>query len=273
MYSLDEAQKGVGGKPPNQKEIQRVSVHCLVNFRVFNLPSILFNSFFPSFQLEAQIVKSKEQLEKSEVKYHKACAAVELARQDWQTEILKCCNQMQTLEMDRISQLEQLIKKLTLQVNLLSKKMLKVVDAFQNIKIDVDHDLKLACKKYGTGPNDQEISLYDVYSENTKNMMNRERRVANLQKWNDMLASDVHSQIRSRQGLDKVKTFAKENPNFGGNNEADIGLKFESVRLLQYLFEASLFKVQMALADLSEKPKPTFAMASQITTTYDKQVS
>lgn len=245
MYSLDEAQKGVGGKPPNQKEIQR---------------------------LEAQIVKSKEQLEKSEVKYHKACAAVELARQDWQTEILKCCNQMQTLEMDRISQLEQLIKKLTLQVNLLSKKMLKVVDVFQNIKIDVDADLKLACKKYGTGANDQEISLYDVYSENTKNMMNRERRVANLQKWNDMLAADVHAQVRSRQGLDKVKTFAKENPNFGGNNEADIGLKFESVRLLQYLFEASLYKVQMALADLSEKPaKPTFSLASQITTTYDKQ--
>ena len=26
MYSLDEAQKGVGGKPPNQKEIQRVNL-------------------------------------------------------------------------------------------------------------------------------------------------------------------------------------------------------------------------------------------------------
>ncbi len=62
MYSLDEAQKGVGGKPPNQKEIMK---------------------------LESQIVKSKETLEKSEIKYHKACSAVELARQDWQIEMLK----------------------------------------------------------------------------------------------------------------------------------------------------------------------------------------
>ena len=40
-------------------------------------------------KLEGQIIKIKENLEKSENKYHKACANVELARQDWQLETYK----------------------------------------------------------------------------------------------------------------------------------------------------------------------------------------
>jgi len=39
--------------------------------------------------LESQICKTKENLDKSEQKFHKSCAAVELARQDWQIEMVK----------------------------------------------------------------------------------------------------------------------------------------------------------------------------------------
>ena len=88
MYSLDEAQKGVGGKPANQKEIQRVYrllfYFCKVNFSRHKNKSLFF-----LLQIESQIVKIKENLEKSETKYHKACANVELARQDWQIETYK----------------------------------------------------------------------------------------------------------------------------------------------------------------------------------------
>lgn len=177
---------------------------------------------------------------------------------------------MQTIEVDRISQLEQLIKKLSLQVNFLSKKMLKIIDVYQNIHVDVNEDIKLACKKFGTSSNEQEICLYDIYSENTKNMMNRERRIANLGKWNELLNADLQSQVKSKQGLEKVKSFAKENPNFGANSQ-DVEQKIESVNLLQLLYEASVFKIQAALADLFENPKPTFSHSSSIVTTYDKQ--
>jgi nostrin len=248
MYSLDEAQKGVSGKPPNQKEIQR---------------------------LETQIVKTKEYLDKSESKYHKACAAVELARQDWQSETHKGCIQMQSIESDRISSLEQLIKKLTIQINLLSKKMNKIVQVFQNITVDVNSDIQLACKKYGTSSNEQDIYLYDVYAENTKNMMNRDRRITSLNKWADLMQLDVQSQLKASQGLEKVKSFAKDNPNFYTNNsEIDIDQKCESVHLMQLLYEASLFKIQSALADLSGQistNKPTYKYSNLMNTTYDKQ--
>ena len=107
---------------------------------------------------------------------------------------------MQSIEVDRINSLEQLIKKLTIQLNLLAKKMTKVVEVFESIEIDISSDIKAACKKYGTSPNEQEICLYDIFAENTKNMMNKDRRIANLNKWSQLFESDVKSQANSLQG-------------------------------------------------------------------------
>jgi hypothetical protein len=241
---LDEAQKGISGKPPNQKEIQKI---------------------------ESTIVKSKELLEKSELKYRKACACVELARQDWQVEMIRGCCQMQAIEADRIGSLEQLIKKLSIQIGLLSKKAHKIADVYDNIKISVADDVRLACKKYGTKPNEQELFLYDTYAENTKNMMNKDRRILNLTKWRDWLGSDIQEQAKQRLGLEKFKTFALNNPNFNSNNDAEVDIKLKSVDLLQILYESSQFKVQTALAELLDQPKPTAAHTNFLTT-YDKQV-
>ena len=91
--------------------------------------------------------------------------------------------------------------------------MTKIVDDYQNITIDIDKDIRTACKKYGNGKNEQEINLYDIYAENTKNMMNRDRRIENLKKWAALFKTDLQAQIKSRQGLEKMRTFAKENPN------------------------------------------------------------
>ena len=181
---------------------------------------------------------------------------------------------MQSIESDRISSLDQLIKKLTIQISLLAKKMNKIVEVFSRVSVDVKTDIHLACKKYGTSLNEQDIYLYDVYAENTKNMMNRDRRITCLNKWAELLSMDVQSQVKARQGLEKVKNFAKDNPNFyTNNNEMDIGQKCESVQLMQVLYEASLFKIQSALADLSGKTKPNYQYSNLMNTTYDKQVS
>jgi hypothetical protein len=51
MYSLDEAQKGIGGKPPNQKEIQRV-IKFMIYKCVFTIIKIYF--LFVSFELRSK---------------------------------------------------------------------------------------------------------------------------------------------------------------------------------------------------------------------------
>ena len=149
--------------------------------------------------------------------------------------------------------------------------MTKVVEIVQNLDVNIENDIKKACEKYGTGKNEQEVYLFDIYAENTKNMMNRDRRLANLTRWSELFTTDIESQVKSRQGLDKVKTFAKQNPSFNSNNDGEVNQKLESVKLLQILYEASLFKVQTALAELLDNPKPTYENSSNLTTTYDKQ--
>jgi len=181
---------------------------------------------------------------------------------------------MQSIEIDRISSLEQLIKKLTIQLNLLGKKMQKVVDVFEAIEIDISNDIKTTCKKYGTCQNEQEIYLYDIFAENTKNIMNKDRRIANLSKWSQLFETDVKSQTNSLQGLIKVKNFAKENPNFNSNNDADVNQKVESVKTLKILYEASLHKVKCALSELLEPnagTKPTYEHSYLMNTIFDKQ--
>jgi hypothetical protein len=266
MYSLNEAQKGVHGKPPKQKEIQKI---------------------------QDNLKHLQPLLEKSETKYHKACGSVELARQDWQTSLIKGCEQLQTLDEQRITQLSILLKRYTHQIGESSKKMSKMHDTLQRIDINVVDDIDLAAKKYGNYSNVHEIYLFDIYSENTKNMMNRDRRIANLNKWSSILSTDIQSQMKCiegngfcmgffeenrscrnknsciSKGLDRVKNFHKENPKFA-NNEDDVRQKINSIELLQNLYEGSLFKINCALSELHGKPKPGFKYEANIILTYDK---
>ena len=89
----------------------------------------------------------------------------------------------------------------------------------------------------------------------------------------ELFNTDVQSQVKAKEGLDKVKVFAKENPNFNTNNEGDIVQKIQSVNLMQTLYEASLYKVQAALANLWDTQRPSYHHANLINTTYDKQVN
>jgi hypothetical protein len=99
MYSLDEAQKGLNGKPPKQKDIQK---------------------------LEDTLLNLNKQLNTSETKYHKACGCVEIARQDWQLAMYKGCEQLQNIEEERINYLDVLLKKYSSQINESIKKLSKV---------------------------------------------------------------------------------------------------------------------------------------------------
>jgi len=116
-------------------------------------------------------------------------------------ETLRACTQMQAIESERICSLEQLIGKLSAQMGLLAAKQRRVGEACARIGVSVGEEIRMACRKYGAasggGGGEQELFLYDVFSENTKNMMNRERRGQSLSKWAEMLAGDLGSQVRA----------------------------------------------------------------------------
>lgn len=246
MYALDEA-KTINGKASKQKEIQK---------------------------LEDNLKQLKELFDQSELKYHKACGSVELARQEWQLAMLRGCDQLQLIEEERINKLDSLIKLYTNQVGDSVKKINKMLDTLKKIEINTKQDVDLISKKYGNSIKlEQELNLIDVYSENTKNMMNRERRIDNLKKWSNLLQNDINAQLRAKEGLDKVRIFNKQNPKFNSNNDDDIALKQNSVNLLKLLFDASLYKINSTLHELDSSlitTKPFFQYSQKIITTYDK---
>jgi len=244
MYTLDEAQKGVGGKPPKQKDIQK---------------------------LEEQLGSLKTLLETSELKYHKACGHVEFARQEWHITMSKGCELMQQIEEERISQLDALIKRYTGTVAESGKKVAKMLEMLQKVEINVKFDIDTSAKKFGTTKEtEQELFLFDIFSENTKNLMNRERRILNLSKWSKLLSTDVEAQLKAKEGLERHRHFTRENPKFANNSDDEISQKILSVQLLHLLYEASLFKVESSLAELVDKPKPTYRFFNNLQTTYDK---
>lgn len=146
-----------------------------------------------------------------------------------------------------------------------------MIESLSKIEIDVKKDIELAVQKYGTNKNEQEICLIDLYSENTKNMMNRDRRITNLTKWSKLLAIDIDAQIKTIEGIEKVRSFNRQNPKFN-NNDNDILQKIQSIKLLKLLYEASLFKIDTSLNELQNKSKPiaTNVYLNNIQTTYDK---
>lgn len=246
MYALDEAQKGMNGKPPKQKDVQK---------------------------LEDNLDNLNKLLTKSETKYHKACGCVEVARQDWQLSIYRSSEQLQMIEEERISYLDNLLKKYTFQINESTKKLSKMVEGLSKIEINVKRDIEIAVGKYGTSKNEQEIYLLDIYSENTKNMMYRDRRINNLTKWSQLIKTDYLSQDKIVEGIEKVRTFNKQNPKFGTNDD-ELLQKIQSIKLVKILYEACLFKIDSALADILDKPKPQIMennnYLKNISTTYDK---
>jgi hypothetical protein len=74
-------------------------------------------------------------------------------------------------------------------------------------------------------------------------------------------------------GIEKVRTFNKQNPKFGTNDD-ELLQKIQSIKLVKILYEACLFKIDSALADILDKPKPQINennnYLKNITTTYDK---
>jgi hypothetical protein len=74
-------------------------------------------------------------------------------------------------------------------------------------------------------------------------------------------------------GIEKVRTFNRQNPKFGTNDD-ELLQKIQSIKLVKILYESCLFKIDSSLAEIVDKPKPqindTNNYLKNITTTYDK---
>ncbi|CAF3457425.1 unnamed protein product [Rotaria sp. Silwood1] len=269
-------------------------------------PKTTKNSVKEVSKIEMSLRKAEQELEKTEKKYHESTKDVELARQSCDAEMCKSCDQMQTMELDRINEMEKFIQTYTNSIQKLSETMNQVTQELYSIRITPQDDI-ITEGKLNVQTTETEILLYDIYAENDHNAMSQERRILSLMHWIQMLKQDIEVQRRSkddivihreqhrdnlssssndddddgamyhhkkrenrkREGIENLQGFCKQNEKFSTSvNPSEIFVNRESVRLLQCLYEGSLYKIELIYNQIKHLPEPRYEHSQRFAKSY-----
>ncbi|CAF0924213.1 unnamed protein product [Rotaria sp. Silwood1] len=231
-------------------------------------PKTTKNSVKEVSKIEMSLRKAEQELEKTEKKYHESTKDVELARQSCDAEMCKSCDQMQTMELDRINEMEKFIQTYTNSIQKLSETMNQVTQELYSIRITPQDDI-ITEGKLNVQTTETEILLYDIYAENDHNAMSQERRILSLMHWIQMLKQDIEVQRRSKDGIENLQGFCKQNEKFSTSvNPSEIFVNRESVRLLQCLYEGSLYKIELIYNQIKHLPEPRYEHSQRFAKSY-----
>ncbi|CAF1201657.1 unnamed protein product [Rotaria sp. Silwood1] len=231
-------------------------------------PKTTKNSVKEVSKIEMSLRKAEQELDKTEKKYHESTKDVELARQSCDAEMCKSCDQMQTMELDRINEMEKFIQTYTNSIQKLSETMNQVTQELYSIRITPQDDI-ITEGKLNVQTTETEILLYDIYAENDHNAMSQERRILSLMHWIQMLKQDIEVQRRSKDGIENLQGFCKQNEKFSTSvNPSEIFVNRESVRLLQCLYEGSLYKIELIYNQIKHLPEPRYEHSQRFAKSY-----
>ncbi|CAF1506204.1 unnamed protein product, partial [Adineta ricciae] len=256
-------------------------------------------SYKQTSNMEMSLRKAEQELEKTERKYHDATKDVEIARQACDAEMCRCCDQMQTMELDRISEMEKFIQTYSNAIKTLTDTMNQVTQDLYAIRITPQSDIVLEAKQ-NVQAAETEILTYDIYAQNDHNAMSQERRVLSLMHWIQMLKQDIEIQKRSKNDvvvranhdysasasnddddddgamhrIENLQGFCKQNQNFSASvNPSEICINRESVRLLQCLYEGSLYQMEKVYNHIKSLPEPQYEYSQCFAKSYtDKNI-
>ncbi|CAF3420553.1 unnamed protein product [Rotaria socialis] len=277
--------------------------------RMDEIPKTTKNSAKETGKIEMSLRKLEQELEKNEKKYHESTKEVEIARQTCDAEMCRSCDQMQTMELDRINEMEKFIQTYTNSIQKLSETMNQITQELFSIRITPSEDI-VTEGKLNLQTTETEILLYDIYAENEPNTMSQERRILSLMHWMQMLKQDIEIQRRSKddivvhgeqlressssssndddgamchhkkrenqkkKGIENLQGFCKQNQKFLSSvNPSEIFTNRESVRLLQCLYQGSLYKMEVLYNQIKHLPEPQYEHSQRFAKSYtDKGV-
>ncbi|KAK7073301.1 hypothetical protein SK128_027063 [Halocaridina rubra] len=225
-------------------------------------------------KMEKQRRKSEEAVQKSDLEYYTCCVRTERARLEWETAIYKGSNCFQTLEEERLQALKDLIVKYHKNAKEAAPKMVAIAARLDEpvAACDVEKDIQTVISAKGTGENIPEQMLPDFYAEDMNNIMNRDRRREALEKFIQMIKTDLERERRGKQGVENLAKALQETPTFGGEeSQQDVNDKLQHMKAMLAYLEAARYKVQCSLDELNNRPKMTHPLAKHIEVHRDKQ--
>lgn len=227
-----------------------------------------------TMKMEKQRRKAEEAVQKSDLEYYTCCVRTERARLEWESAIYKGSNCFQTLEEERLQALKDLIVKYHKNAKEAAPKMVAIANRLDEpvTACDVEKDIQTVISAKGTGENIPEQMLPDFYAEDMNNIMNRDRRREALEKFIQMLKTDLERERRGKQGVENLAKALQETPTFGGEeSQQDVNDKLQHMKAMLAYLEAARYKVQCSLDELNNRPKMTHPLAKHIEVHRDKQ--
>ncbi|XP_047499180.1 uncharacterized protein LOC125045783 isoform X4 [Penaeus chinensis] len=227
-----------------------------------------------ALKVEKQRRKAEEAVQKSDLEYYTCCIRTERARLEWESAIYKGSNCFQTLEEERLQALKDLVVKYHKNAKEAAPKLVAIASRLDDpvAACDVEKDIQTVISAKGTGENIPEQMLPDFYAEDMNNIMNRERRKEALEKFVQMLKTDLERERRGKQGVENLAKALQETPTFGGEeSQQDVNDKLQHMKAMLAYLEAARYKVQCSLDELNNRPRMTHPLAKHIEVHRDKQ--
>jgi len=224
-------------------------------------------------KLQKKIRQSDELMRKADRDYHESCQKTESARQEWEASVYKGSNQLQILEEERISQMQDFLNKYNSHLSVIGPKLVKCCDRLNEavISIDTNADLRTVVDQRGTGPNQPEQILLDFYAEDFNHGMDKLRRAECLQNYLISIQQDIERDVKGKEGVEKLMEVYTNRPNFAdAEAQEDARLRLIHINAMLALLEACHFKISCAVAHLAGRDYPNSKFSPYIEKTKDK---
>ncbi|ELU01831.1 hypothetical protein CAPTEDRAFT_222465 [Capitella teleta] len=232
-------------------------------------------------KLDKNVRKLEDSIRKSDKDYQESCLKAEACRQEWETCVYKASGQLQCLEEERISQMQDFLNRYNTHLSAMGPKQIKGCEKLREavISVDCNSDLRRAVDHKGTGPNQPEQLLPEIYAEDFHNTMDATRRKQSLTNYLIYVQAELEKEVKGREGVEKLAEVYQNKPNYG-----DADAQAETWQRLAHPFnntlykvnasinflEATRYKVACSLAELEGTNQPQFKHAPHIEKVRDK---
>lgn len=225
-------------------------------------------------KLEKTCRKLEESLVKCDREYKESNMRTEEARLAWENAMYRCCQTLESLELERCTQVQNMLVKYSQLVETIIRPTEQTCEDLIQASSDIsaEEDVTLVCSQTGTGPNQPEQMLVDFYEEDMKNQMNADRRLAYLEKKIQESEEEIARQEKAKQGVESLQKVYQEQPDFTDDKGAVDVIRqlFEADATLN-LLKATHYKLLLAHSEISGSSRPSSEFAEYVVTTRDKQ--
>ncbi|KAH3716919.1 nostrin-like isoform X1 [Dreissena polymorpha] len=215
-----------------------------------------------------------DRLRKADKAYCECCEKAEVARQEWEFTVNKANVQLQTLDEERISKMNDFLNLYNSHLSVLGPRLSQCCDTLLKSvqQVDVSGDISLVAKTKGSQTATPEQMLIDCYAEDSQFTMKKERRKMALQHYLLHIRQSIEREQKGREGVEKLVGVYKERPNFADQDaQEDTRQRLTQVIFMMNFLEANHYKIATSLASIDGGHKPAFKFSKYIEQARDKQ--